>query len=330
MFGTGATQHFYTLGPDTILNSVEKFGFRTTGRVLTLNSMENRVYEVEIEVDEKSLKSASDKFKIIKFYRPGRWTKEQILEEHEFLFDLEEAEIPVISPLKCEGVSVFEDESLGIYFSVFKKQGGRMLDELNEESAAYFGRTLARLHQVGKIKKANHRLKITPENYGIKNLDFILENKLMPHYLEHKYADVVKAIVKKSTPLFNENLYQRIHGDCHRGNILYGTQGLFLVDFDDMVMGPTVQDLWLMIPGIDDEAKKQRDWILDAYETLNHFDYSTLKLIEPLRALRMIHFSAWIGKRYSDPAFKRHFPQYETEHYWNEQIMDLTDQLNSF
>ena len=324
------TRYFFELTPAKILDSVEEFGFRCPGRVTQLNSMENRVYEVEIELsDPSALKSPSDRFKIVKFYRPGRWSKEQILEEHEFLYDLERAEIPVVVPLKdSDGSSLRKMGEMEIYFTVFPKIGGRSPDELNDEQAERIGRLLARLHSVGAGKDADHRIKLNPEVYGRTNLAYLREAKLIPGELEASYQRVVEEICTFSEPLFKNVRLQRIHGDLHFGNVLWGTEGPFLVDFDDMVRGPCVQDLWLMVPGRDAYAQRTMDAILAGYEQIRDFDRSSLVLIEPLRALRFIHFSAWIGRRWHDPAFQRVFPHFGTPGYWREQVADLQDQLS--
>jgi len=327
-FGNEATKYFYELTPERVLSAVEELGVSCTGRVLTLNSMENRVYEVEIELDDPDPKNPSEKFRIVKFYRPGRWSKEQILEEHEFLADLKEHEIPVVAPL------LFPDNStvrtladLNIIFSVFPKVGGRNPDEFTDEQTLQIGRLMGRMHAVGKAKKASNRITLSPQTYGLNNLEFLLNSNFIPNSIIKPYQDVVKQICDLSTPLFESATNQRVHGDCHMGNLLWGREGPFWVDFDDMVTGPQMQDLWLIVPGRDSEAKEKFEILLEGYEQMCHFDRRTLKLKEPLRALRFIHFSAWIGKRWEDPAFKRTFISYGTDPYWQEQLGDLKDQL---
>lgn len=327
MWGDEDTQYFYELGPDKILEAIEDLGYETTGRCLTCNSMENRVYDVEIIVDEDKISSPSDAFRIIKFYRPGRWTQEQILEEHTFLADLAEEEIPVIEPIAHDGKTLFKMHDSNIYYAVFPKRGGRVPDEMDFEQLERMGRLLARLHATGRARQARHRIRLTPETYGRQNLEYLLLSQSIPSYLESQYQQLVENICKLSTPLFDKTPVQRIHGDCHIGNILWGASGLQLFDFDDMVVGPPVQDIWLVIPGRDDDALRQRNILLDAYKTMSDFDDRSLRLIEPLRALRFIHFSAWIAKRYQDPAFTRAFPDFGTPVYWETQIHDLRDQL---
>ncbi|MCB0322697.1 MAG: serine/threonine protein kinase [Bdellovibrionales bacterium] len=329
MWGSAETKYFYELTPDRILDAVEAFGFRCTGRSIALNSMENRVYEVEIEVaQEAELKSPSERFRIVKFYRPGRWTREQIAEEHQFLLDLVELEIPVVAPVQFgDGETVLKVPGAEIWCAVFPKVGGRNPDELRTEQLPLVGRLLARLHACGAVREAPHRIELTPETYGRQSLQFLLERGALPSSLEKRYHNAVETICDVSEPLFAEATLQRIHGDCHLGNLLWGEYGPFWVDFDDMVRGPCVQDLWLIVPGRDDDARRQLDTLLDAYEQMRSFDYRSLRLIEPLRSLRMIHFSAWIAKRFDDPAFQRAFGDFGTERYWMEQVRHLEEQV---
>lgn len=325
VWGNQETEYFYKLDPDTILDSVERLGYQVTGRCLALNSMENRVYEIEIEVDSAN---ASDHFLIAKFYRPGRWTTEQILEEHSFLHELKENEIPVIAPIVIDGKTLFPVPYSKLHFCIFPKQGGRAPHDMNEEQLQILGRYLARLHNVGASKPANHRLHITPETFGRKNLEFLLSSKSIPVQYENAYKTVVTQICDLSDPMFKNIQTHRIHGDCHWGNVIYREgKGTYFIDFDDMLVGPAVQDVWLLVPGDDEQAKIDRDILIEAYESMRDFDRATLKLIEPLRALRMIHFAAWISKRWDDPAFKQAFPFYGTEQYWTNQIRDLMLQL---
>ena len=322
------TLHFYELTPERILDAVERFGVRCTGRIIQLNSMENRVYEMEVEIDESQIKTPSDRFRVAKFYRPGRWSREQILEEHAFMLDLQRSEISVVAPTEApDGSTLLEMPKEKIFFTLFPKAGGRSPDELDEERAQQIGRLIARLHNVGGAQRALRRLSLTPKTYGIDNLEFLIADKLVPLELTAQYRAVVEQIVALATPFFEGVPLQRIHGDLHFGNILWATAGPRLVDFDDMVNGPAVQDLWLMLPGRDSHARQVLEHLLSGYEQMRPFDRSTIRLIEPLRALRMIHFNAWIGRRWSDPAFQRVFSHYGTARYWAEQIADLQEQV---
>lgn len=329
VWGEEQTQFFYELTPERILEAVEASGIEATGRCLALNSMENRVYEVEVYLPEDEIvTSPSDRFRVVKFYRPGRWSMAQILEEHEFLKELTEYELPVVPPIPFpDGSTLRQMESTEIYFAVFPKRGGRIPDEFDNDQLEIIGRLLGRLHNVGAVKPAEHRLKLTPETYGIENLNYLVDSKLLPPQFEAEYRRIVEKICTISSPWFREAPTQRIHGDCHHGNVLWASNGANLVDFDDMVMGPCVQDIWLLVPGRDEFAIEDRKVLLGAYEQMRAFPYGTLRLIEPLRTLRMVHFSAWIGRRWSDPAFPRVFPNYGTEKYWWEELQALREQL---
>lgn len=322
------TRYFFELTPEKILSAVELAGLRCTGRILTLNSMENRVYEVEIEVEnEEDIKSVSDRFRVAKFYRPGRWSKEQILEEHQFLSDLSAQDIPVVAPLAFQnGETLHKIGDIDIYFSVFPKSGGRIPEEFDDTQLGIIGRLLARLHNVGAAREAKHRLRITPETYGLKNLEFLQSSNSIPLQYVSEYSRAVEEICRAAEPLFQDVENIRIHGDCHLANILWGSHGPRLVDFDDMLVGPPVQDVWLILPGRDEEAKRQLGVLLEAYEPMRRFNRKTLRLIEVLRALRIIHFAAWIARRWKDPAFQRAFPDYGTPRYWSEQIATLHEQ----
>lgn len=291
--------------------------------------MENRVYEVEVELPEGQLMtSPSERFVIIKFYRPGRWSRSQIQDEHNFLFDLVDADIPVVSPIRREnGESIFEDHQLNLLFAIFPKVGGRSPDELDDMQCERVGRLLARMHNVGALKEANHRVRLCPETYGLSNLGWLISSKLIPKSYEDRYQRSVETICQVSQPWFDDSPMIRIHGDCHLGNLIWGHEGPFWVDFDDMVTGPPVQDLWLMLPGGDEATDLRLNKLITAYEVMRPFDRRSLRLIEPLRALRFVHFAAWIGKRWQDPSFPRAFAQFGSDRWWAEQTRDLEDQL---
>ncbi|MBX7143603.1 MAG: serine/threonine protein kinase [Oligoflexia bacterium] len=326
---SNTNEYFYSLTPEGVLRAVEHLGFHCTGRALALNSMENRVYEVEIEVkDESSVQSRYDYFRVVKFYRPGRWSREQILEEHKFLLQLEASDIPVIAPLRDSAdETLHQDPESGIWYAVFPKCGGRAPDELSDEQAERIGRLLARLHLVGAREPAPNRLRLSPETYGLDNVRFLREAGFLPNEIAQAYTSTVESICACASPWFAQTASQRIHGDCHAGNILWGNQGPFLLDFDDMVMGPCVQDLWLLLPGRDEEGQRILELMIAGYEQLKAFDRASLRLIEALRALRMVHYSAWIARRWKDPAFTRVFPQFGSPAYWNGQLADLREQL---
>jgi len=335
------TQYFYSLTPEEVLTSVEHAGYSCTGRCYALNSMENRVYDVEIELDseENFEENTSIRQKrrsvIVKFYRPGRWSQKQIQEEHEFLKNLEENEIPVVAPILFQDGQTLRQTEAGIWYTLFPKIGGRSVEEIQDESLEMLGRLVARIHNVGASQKSVHRLKLSPETYGLNHLKYLMSEKKIPLHLEREYENVVKAICEIATPWFEETTIHRIHGDNHLGNLLWDpNKGFFFIDFDDMLNGPAVQDFWLLMPfQVDHEGKwlpevrERLEKFLIGYEQMRIFDRRSLRLIEPLRALRFIHFSAWISKRWEDPAFQNAFPHFGTNQYWQEQVQDLKEQL---
>lgn len=321
-----STKAFFELTPERVLAAVERLGTRCTGRVLALNSMENRVYEVELDVDLGPQAGKWDAYRVVKFYRPGRWTREQILEEHAFLQDAAAAEIPVVVPIPFEnGETIATVEDAPIYYSVFPKVAGRIRDELTDPELEQIGRLIARLHAIGATRPFKHRLSLTCQTYGYENLKYLQEHRLLPTSVEAHYLTVAERILKTTEPWFSQVAMQRIHGDCHLGNILWWGAQCFMVDFDDSLQGPCMQDLWLLTPGRDEDSMRRQERIIQGYETMRSFDRSSIRLREPLRALRMIHFTTWIAKRFEDPAFKRVFVDYGSERYWREQLVALQE-----
>lgn len=319
---------FYSLTPDRVLDAVEAMGLQCTGRCIQLNSMENRVFAVEVEVNEVKINSPADRYRVVKFYRPGRWSKAQIQEEHDFLLALQANELSVLAPVVSEsGESVIELEEPRLFGAIFPKGGGRLEPELNDVRLARLGRLLARVHAIGATQPSAYRPSLSPTTYGRDNLSYLLEGGKIPAPFDGSYAALVEAICVALETSWSRVALQRIHGDCHIGNVLWDDESPVLVDFDDMVMGPAVQDLWLVLPGRDDEARRQRDILLGAYETMRSFDWASWALVEGLRALRFVNFAAWIGRRWEDPSFKLAFPYYNTPLYWQGQIADLREQL---
>lgn len=318
---------FYALTPERILSAVERLGVRSTGRIIPLNSMENRVYEVELELDLPADAPKWEYSRVVKFYRPGRWTRDAILEEHSFIFEAAAVDIPVVLPLTFPSGSTLErlSDDLEIYFAVFPKVGGRLLDELSPEELEQIGRLIARLHNIGAQKIFKHRQSLTVDSYGYDNISYLREQRVVPATIEPHLFGIAERIFALTSPWFLDVEHLRIHGDCHLGNILWLWSSCSLVDFDDCLSGPAVQDLWLLTPGRDSDSMRRQDLLIRGYSSLRSFDYDSLRLREPLRALRMINFSAWIAKRIDDPSFKRVFVDFGSESYWREQLVALQD-----
>ena len=275
----GAT--FFSLTPDRVLDAVEVGGLRCTGRCLPLRAFENRVYEVELE-DERRL--------VVKFYRPGRWPRETILDEHAFLADLTAAEVPAVAPIDL-GTGTTLSEIGGIYYAAFPKVRGRSLDELDTENRRRIGRTIGRMHAVGASRDAPHRPRQDVKRYISEPLEVLLAGSFIPEGLASRYRDVAVRIGEVAAKMLATARVQRIHGDLHWGNILW-TPDPLLVDFDDCLVGPPVQDIWLLARGKSDEARKLREDLLEGYELFREFDRSSLALCEPLRAMRIIYMGS--------------------------------------
>lgn len=308
------TASFFALTPDRVLDAVEVGGLRCTGRCLPLRAFENRVYEVELEDGERL---------VVKFHRPGRWSREAILDEHAFLAELAEAELPVVPPLDLgQGTTLGEID--GILYTAFRKVRGRVLDELDAEQRRHIGRTIGRMHAVGAARRAPHRPRLDVLRYVHEPLEVLLAGGFMPDGLAARYAALARRIGAAAAPGLEAAAAQRIHGDLHVGNVLWGRDGPILVDFDDFLTGPPVQDLWLLARGTPDEAKRAREDLLEGYEVFRDFDRASLRLCEPLRALRIVHMSGWIARRWSDPAFPRAFPTFREIGYWTQEYEELS------
>jgi len=308
---------FNRLTPDQVMGAIEVEGRRCTGRFFSLNSYENRVYQLELE-DGSTI--------VGKFYRPGRWSRETILEEHAFLAELRELEIPVISPLElAPGQTIGEVQ--GILYALFPRVGGRAPQELSTEQVEVLGRLIARIHNVGASRGARARPQLSPETYGRQNLAYLVANRTLPGQTESGYAASVEALLQRIEPLFRDVPVHRIHGDCHPGNLLWTPSGPVFLDFDDLCTGPAVQDVWMLIPSADEEGQRQRMLLLESYRQFREFETGWLRLVEPLRALRYINYATWIARRWHDPTFRSTFAHFGTVQYWEGQIQDLREQI---
>ncbi len=322
LIGNGPTEFFYNLTPEVIDASFFDLGLKPSGRVLALNSLENRVYEVEIS--DKELGTSV----IVKFYRPNRWSRESILEEHEFLNELYELEIPVIAPLKIHNKTLHVEKHTGLYYALFPKVRGRLKDELNKEEIDQIGRLLGRIHNVGSVKNFQHRPNFTPENYILSHFEQLRSADFLPSDTVKNYLLIAEQIKTMILPYFQHLTFQRIHGDLHRGNILWTSNGPVVLDLDDCVNGPCEQDLWLLLSGRDEYSKNEREQFISAYETMSKKEINLSPfLMEAFRSMRLIHFNGWITKRWADPSFKNFYFTFESQNYWEAQLLDLKEQL---
>ena len=320
--GTGrdlrtATQPFADLSPDVVLDAAASVGFESDGRLLALNSYENRVYQ--LGTDEGLL--------ILKFYRPGRWSDEQIGEEHAFTAEMADAELPVAAPFQVDGKSLFRFAAYR--FAVFPWMRGRPPELDQPQARAMLGRALARMHRIGALARFRVRPALTPARLGHEARASVLASGLVPEGLESRYASAAAALLERIDALFREvgDVQRiRIHGDCHLGNLLWNEQGPVFVDLDDCMMGPRIQDLWMLLSGAPHEQQRQWGELLEGYQQFGDFDFRELRLIEPLRGLRMLHHAAWVAQRWQDPAFPRAFPWFGETRNWESYVTDLIEQ----
>ncbi len=310
---------FELLTPDMIMDAVESCGYVTDGRLLALNSYENRVYQVGIDESQPL---------IVKFYRPERWTVEQIQEEHQFCFQLQEQELPVVCPLRSNS-----GQSLQHYgeftFALYPRRGGYAPELDNLDNLLILGRLLGRFHAVGAATAFKCRPQLDIKTFGWQSYEFISEH-FIPCELRAAYDSLVPDVLGKCQKIlddFGEINWIRVHGDCHSGNILWRDDNPHFVDFDDARMAPAIQDLWMLLSGDNHEQRAQLCELVEGYDEFYHFDSRELALIEVLRTLRIIHHSAWIARRWADPAFPRAFPWFESPRYWSEHILTLREQF---
>lgn len=309
---------FFSLTPDRVLAAVEESGSETTGLCYALNSLENRVYEVELE-DRSRL--------VAKFYRPGRWSRETILAEHRALCALVDAEISVVAPAPFQDGETLHTTADGIHYTLFPRRGGRAPDDLTADDFEQLGRLIARIHNVTAALDLTARPELGPETYGTQALATILSRATLSPGVRARYSDAVRRLIDHATPRFAETRKLPIHADFHRGNVLCTPQGWLVLDFDDMAHGPAVQDFWLLLPGRPSDVPQELDALIKGYEQFRALDRGELRLVETLRALRYVRYAAWIAQRWEDPAFKRAFPDWGTDRYWEAQLADINEQL---
>lgn len=316
---------FTNLTPELILDAIESLGVEVTSGLLALNSYENRVYQFAIENNTRL---------VAKFYRPNRWSNEQIQEEHDFAFELNDMELPIVAPLKFQtsGQQLASlHEFKGYRFALFPSVGGREFEVDNLEQLELMGRLIGRIHASSAKKPFKYRLSINTEEYLDESESILRDSPLLPNHLSVAFFAILTPVIECTKVLFNQHnkhtQHIRLHGDCHPGNILW-RNGPSVVDLDDCRSGPAIQDLWMMLSGDITQQQIQLETLIEAYEEFNAFDLAELNLIEPLRAMRMVHYMAWLCRRFEDPAFPRAFPWFTEDKYWENQILSLKEQLS--
>jgi len=312
--------NYNQLTPDTVIDAVESTGSYSDARILALNSYENRVYQVGIE-DSEPL--------IAKFYRPHRWSDEQIKEEHTFTQALLDIDIPVVPPIAYDGETLLEYN--GFKFALYPRRGGQAPSLDNGDHLEIIGRYIGRIHSLGKTATFAHRPSINIQSYAVDSRTFLLENDHIPQELRPAYETITQDLLEQLNTLFATISYEpiRLHGDCHVGNILWRDDSAHFVDFDDARNGPAIQDLWMMLSGDHQQRSLQLSDIMAGYTEFCDFDSAELGLIEGLRTLRLMHYTAWIAKRWGDPAFPHNFPWFNTERYWAEHVLELREQISA-
>ncbi|MFK7916136.1 MAG: serine/threonine protein kinase [Pseudomonadales bacterium] len=312
----GGATPYATLTPEVILESLESVGLAPSGGLLAMNSYENRVYQLELN---------DDSFVIAKFYRPGRLSDAAIAEEHAFTLELAEEELPCVAPLVIDGQSLFSYQ--GYRFALFPRRGGQSPDIEIEANLKVLARTIGRIHAVGRRDTFTARKTMSVQDFAIDSREFLLASDFIPQELRDSYETLSQHLVERLEGTFEGHSLQRIHGDCHLGNLLWRIDTPNFVDFDDAVTGPPIQDLWMLLSGERSDQQRQLGLIVEAYDTFSRFDPRACSLIEPLRTLRMMRHAAWIGRRWEDPAFPPAFPWFAGGRYWSDHILHLREQL---
>lgn len=307
------------LVPEQLLSAIESLGIKCDGRLLQLNSFENRVFQVGVEDGTEY---------IAKFYRPGRWSDEAILEEHEFTIELAEEDIPAVPPLLFDGKTLHKWEHHR--FALFAKRGGRSPDLERDDTLEWLGRFLGRIQAIGARHEYQARPAIDIQSFGVESRDFLVAGNWIPQELSTTWISVSQQALDEVSRAYERAgkvQMLRLHGDCHPGNLLWTDNGPHFVDFDDSRNGPAVQDLWMLIVSGGAEGRDQLAALLRGYEMFREFDDRELHLVEALRTLRLIHYSAWIARRWHDPAFPIAFPWFGSARYWQDRILELREQI---
>ena len=313
---------FAGLTPETLLAAVESAGVAADGRLLAMNSYENRVWQIGCE-DAEPL--------VAKFYRPGRWSDAQILEEHAFVAEMAAAELPVVAPLICDGTTLFHQ--VGFRFALYPRRGGRAPELDKPDVLTWMGRLMARLHLVGARQSFVARPALDADSFGYEVCEWLYESGEIPEDVIEVWAGVAAEALASVDACYEragDVALLRLHGDCHAGNVLWAPEaggGPHFVDFDDARTGPDVQDLWMLLSGEAEEMAGQLRHVLEGYELFRPFDRRELHLVEALRTLRLLHYSAWLARRWRDPAFPVAFPWFKAPRYWEERTLELREQI---
>ncbi|MBQ5942839.1 serine/threonine protein kinase [Massilia sp. AB1] len=313
------THPFSRLDPQLVLEAIESVGLYGDGRLLALNSYENRVYQVGMEEGPPV---------VVKFYRPGRWSDAAILEEHAFVAELDEQEVPVVPAMVLDGRTLHAFG--GFRFAVFPRRGGRAPELDDPATLEWIGRFIGRIHVVGAAKPFLERPALDPQTFGREPYAYLRSHDFLPPELLQTWSSVVEQAldgVQRCYERAGELPLLRLHGDCHGGNVLWTPDGPHYVDFDDSRMGPAMQDLWMLLSGERQEMVRQMGDVLAGYEDFCEFHPRQLYLVEALRTLRLIHYSAWLASRWDDPAFPAAFPWFNTQRYWQDRILELREQV---
>jgi Ser/Thr protein kinase RdoA (MazF antagonist) len=310
---------FQSLTPEVVLTAVEgALGMYVSNLCRPMNSYINRVFELADE-DGEGL--------IAKFYRPSRWSRKALQDEHDFLLELHRAEVPVIAPLPLADGSTL-GRTGDINFAVFPKKWGRSVDEYNDDQWLELGRLLGRVHAVGADGPAKARLSMIPDVSTRSHIDFLLTHGTVPQELRGRFQELTTSLITESAPMFADTELIRLHGDCHSANLIYRPdESFYIIDFDDMCTGPPVQDFWMLLPGGPEESLVEIDLFLEGYRTFRDFDLRSLQLIEPLRAMRFIHYMAWCAHQVLEDGASVVMPDFGTREYWQREVDDLGDQL---
>lgn len=313
-----AVAPYAALTPECLLDAIETTGLRCDGRLSALNSYENRVYQVWLDTGDSV---------VAKFYRPRRWSREAILEEHAFALELAAAELPAVAPRMLNGATLHEHA--GFLFALYPRQGGRTPELEDEDTLRWLGRFIARIHAIGALEDFEHRPTLGFEEFGEAPVRYLLDNDFVPPDLRTAYESTALDVLERVNNRWSDAGgfgTLRLHGDCHAGNILWTDSGPHFVDLDDARMGPAVQDVWMWLGGGRDAQLQQLAAIISGYREFYDFNPAELALIEPLRTLRMVHYAGWLARRWEDPAFPQSFPFFNTQRYWQDHILALREQ----